>query len=83
MEADTEAWVMMGGTVRGSALSSAEESLFRTIVAVEKAAAGFGVTHGLHRQSPPAHPHTGMKGATIGANPCVRESFNRGERTNG
>jgi len=31
----------------------------------EKAAAGFGVTHGFHRQSPPAHPHTGMKVATV------------------
>jgi len=30
-----------------------------------EAAAGFGVTHGLHRQSPPAHPHTGMKVATV------------------
>lgn len=31
----------------------------------EKAAAGFGVTHGFHRQSPPAHPHTGMKVAMV------------------
>ena len=31
----------------------------------EEAAAGFGVTHGLHRQSPPAHPHTGMKVAAV------------------
>ena len=31
----------------------------------KKAAAGFGVTHGLHRQSPPAHPHTGMKVAAV------------------
>ena len=47
----------------------------------EKAAAGFGVTHGLHRQSPPAHPHTGMKVATIQAPmPGLRIDFGENDR---
>ena len=47
----------------------------------EKAAAGFGVTHGLHRQSPPAHPHTGMKVATILAPmPGLRIDFGENDR---
>ena len=59
----------------------ASEITARSGVTSEKATAGFGVTHGLHRQSPPAHPHTGMKVATIADSmPGLRIDFGENDR---
>lgn len=59
----------------------ASEITARSGVTSEKATAGFGVTHGLHRQSPPAHPHTGMKVATIAdPMPGLRIDFGENDR---
>lgn len=54
-------WNDEASLTEGRARRRAAKGARDVATGLEKATAGFGVTHGLHRQSPPAHPHTGMK----------------------